>query len=76
MAAPVPGTARGRPLDARCAKEVNRMPEVNAPVLMPVLALRGLTIFPNMLLHFDVEMCIRDRACAPWWAISTTRRPA
>ena len=29
-------------------------PEPNATVTMPVLALRGLTIFPNMLLHFDV----------------------
>ena len=31
------------------------------PVKMPVLALRGITIFPNMLIHFDVgrEMSIR-----------------
>ncbi|WP_368248378.1 endopeptidase La [Intestinimonas butyriciproducens] len=28
--------------------------EPNTVVTMPVLALRGLTIFPNMLLHFDV----------------------
>ena len=26
----------------------------NLPAVMPALALRGLTIFPNMLLHFDV----------------------
>lgn len=30
------------------------MSELNTPVTMPSLALRGLTIFPNMLLHFDV----------------------
>ena len=29
---------------------------------MPVLALRGLTIFPNMLMHFDVEREISIRA--------------
>ena len=29
-------------------------PEPNTVTTMPVLALRGLTIFPNMLLHFDV----------------------
>ena len=28
--------------------------EENMPVIMPALALRGLTVFPNMLLHFDV----------------------
>ena len=28
--------------------------QANTPVTMPALALRGLTIFPNMLLHFDV----------------------
>ena len=28
--------------------------EPNTVVTMPVLALRGLTIFANMLLHFDV----------------------
>ena len=28
--------------------------EPNTITTMPVLALRGLTIFPNMLLHFDV----------------------
>ena len=28
--------------------------ESNLPVTMPALALRGLTVFPNMLLHFDV----------------------
>lgn len=28
--------------------------QANTPVIMPALALRGLTIFPNMLLHFDV----------------------
>ncbi len=28
--------------------------ETNLPAVMPALALRGLTIFPNMLLHFDV----------------------
>ena len=27
---------------------------VPAPVLMPSLALRGITVFPNLLLHFDV----------------------
>ena len=27
---------------------------VPAPVLMPALALRGITVFPNLLLHFDV----------------------
>lgn len=30
------------------------MTELNTPILVPALALRGLTIFPNMLLHFDV----------------------
>ena len=30
------------------------MPQSNTNTTMPVLALRGLTIFPNMLLHFDV----------------------
>ena len=29
-------------------------PEMKTTMSMPVLALRGLTIFPNMLLHFDV----------------------
>ena len=29
---------------------------------MPVLALRGLTIFPNMLMHFDVEREISVKA--------------
>ena len=29
-------------------------PEMKTTMNMPVLALRGLTIFPNMLLHFDV----------------------
>ena len=28
--------------------------QTNLPAVMPALALRGLTIFPNMLLHFDV----------------------
>ncbi|WP_297210762.1 endopeptidase La [uncultured Flavonifractor sp.] len=28
--------------------------QANTPATMPALALRGLTIFPNMLLHFDV----------------------
>ena len=28
--------------------------QANTPVIMPALALRGLTVFPNMLLHFDV----------------------
>lgn len=28
--------------------------EVKLPVVVPALALRGLTVFPNMLLHFDV----------------------
>lgn len=28
--------------------------ENKMPLQMPALALRGLTIFPNMLLHFDV----------------------
>ncbi len=30
------------------------MTKTKSPVVMPALALRGLTIFPNMLLHFDV----------------------
>ena len=30
------------------------MQQTNLPAVMPALALRGLTIFPNMLLHFDV----------------------
>ena len=30
------------------------MAEQNMTVAMPALALRGLTVFPNMLLHFDV----------------------
>ena len=30
------------------------MAEEKIPVTIPALALRGLTIFPNMLLHFDV----------------------
>ena len=29
-------------------------PEMKTTMSMPVLALRGLTLFPNMLLHFDV----------------------
>ena len=28
--------------------------QANTPMIMPALALRGLTVFPNMLLHFDV----------------------
>ncbi|WP_302496659.1 endopeptidase La [uncultured Flavonifractor sp.] len=28
--------------------------QTNLPAVMPALALRGLTIFPNMMLHFDV----------------------
>ena len=28
--------------------------ETNLQKTMPALALRGLTVFPNMLLHFDV----------------------
>ena len=28
--------------------------QASTPIIMPALALRGLTIFPNMLLHFDV----------------------
>ena len=36
-------------------KEVNSMSEEKISTIMPVLALRGLTIFPNMLLHFDVS---------------------
>jgi len=35
---------------------MNRFSE---PVLMPLIALRGITVFPNMLLHFDVG---RDRS--------------
>ena len=30
------------------------MQQTNLPAVMPALALRGLTIFPNMMLHFDV----------------------
>ena len=30
------------------------MDKTNSPITIPALALRGLTIFPNMLLHFDV----------------------
>ena len=29
---------------------------------MPILALRGLTIFPNMLMHFDVERSVSAKA--------------
>ena len=36
------------------------MEEKNTNV--PVLALRGLTIFPNMLMHFDVERDISVKA--------------
>ena len=28
--------------------------QTELPVTMPAVALRGLTVFPNMLLHFDV----------------------
>ena len=29
--------------------------EINLWEVMPALALRGLTIFPNMIIHFDVS---------------------
>ena len=35
-------------------KEVKSMSEQKISAVMPALALRGLTIFPNMLMHFDV----------------------
>lgn len=35
-------------------KEQPQLPEAEAPVTMPVLVLRGLVLFPNMVLHFDV----------------------
>jgi ATP-dependent Lon protease len=35
-------------------KEVSAMRTFNNPITIPALALRGLTVFPNMLLHFDV----------------------
>ena len=35
-------------------KEVSAVDKTNSPIIIPTLALRGLTIFPNMLLHFDV----------------------
>lgn len=35
-------------------KDVISVIQRNTPVVMPTLALRGLTIFPSMLLHFDV----------------------
>lgn len=35
-------------------KEVCSMTQPNTSITMPALALRGLTIFPSMLLHFDV----------------------
>ena len=35
--------------------------QTNLPAVMPALALRGLTIFPNMMLHFDVGREASDR---------------
>ncbi|MEG1239924.1 MAG: endopeptidase La [Oscillospiraceae bacterium] len=36
--------------------------ELNLPVVMPALALRGITVFPNMLLHFDVSRDVSIKA--------------
>ena len=38
------------------------MTEQNKTVTMPALALRGLTVFPNMLLHFDVSRGVSIKA--------------
>ena len=40
--------------------------------VMPVLALRGLTVFPNMLMHFDVGRDISNRALEEAMAGSQT----
>ena len=44
----VTARARDKEISAARDKEVSKEEE------MPVLALRGLVLFPNMILHFDV----------------------
>ena len=53
------------------------MEELNRQQTMPALALRGLTVFPQMLLHFDVgrqasiqaldESMASGQPIFPWW---------
>lgn len=46
--------AQAKAIKAEKPSKTVKTTDVKFPVLMPVLALRGLVLFPNMVLHFDV----------------------
>ena len=54
-------------------KKSPQVPEPKEPVRMPMLVLRGLVLFPQMVLHFDVG---REKSILPRRAEEHPRRRA